>query len=71
MARFFFNIRTPTGLIDDAEGTELARLGDLRHSAKKVAIDLIQDNPAAADWTFEVRDELGRTVFSEKLKDLV
>jgi hypothetical protein len=71
MARFFLHVRTPDGLIPDGEGIELAHLGDLRKNAVAVASDLIGDDPLAADWNFEVADEMGRTVLSERLGDLI
>ncbi|HVB88812.1 MAG TPA: hypothetical protein VND97_01300 [Beijerinckiaceae bacterium] len=71
MARYFLHVRTPGGLAPDGEGVELARLGDLHREVVKVAADLIGGDPAAADWRFEVADEMGRTVLSERLGALV
>ena len=71
MPRFFLHLRTSEGLNMDGKGVELAHLGDLRKSASKIAVDLLADNPGAADWRFEVEDETGRTVFTERLGDLI
>jgi hypothetical protein len=69
MARFFAHVRTPSGLIPDGEGFELANIGKLRESASRIAADLVANNPAAIDWTFELTDEVGRTVLTLLLRD--
>jgi hypothetical protein len=71
MARFFLHLRTPQGLVSDGRGVELAHLGKVRESMTRVAVDLARNDPAAADWTFEVADEVGRTVLTEKLGALL
>jgi hypothetical protein len=67
MARFFLHIRKPDGAALYTSGIELARLGRLHDSVTKIANDLVHDDPAAADWSFEVHDETGRNVLSDKL----
>jgi hypothetical protein len=69
VARFFAHVRTPSGLIPDGEGFELANIGKLHENAARIAADLVANNPAAADWTFELADEVGRTVLTLPLRD--
>jgi hypothetical protein len=71
MPRFYLHVRTPLGLLMDAEGVELAGADRLRESLLRVAIGLVDDYPAAAAWSFEVRDERRRVVFFDCLKNLI
>ena len=69
MARYFLYFHSPQGRVGDP--VELVHLGKLHDSVTKVANDFVRDNSAAAEWTFEVRDETGRNVLSDKLGKFV
>ncbi len=69
MPRYFAHVRTPNGLVPDNEGFELSQLGRANDSCARVAADLVAKDPSAKDWTFEVADELGRTVLTLPLRD--
>jgi hypothetical protein len=71
MPRFYLHVRTPLGLLMDAEGVELADADRLRESMSRLAIGLVDDHPGAAAWNFEVRDERGQPVLSDCLRNLL
>ena len=69
MARYFAHVRTATDLIPDGEGFELENLGKVHVNAARIAVDLVASDPRALDWTFEITDEMGRTVLTLPLRD--
>ena len=69
MAHFFAHVRTDKGLVPDKEGFQLANVGKARESCSRIAKDLVGSNPSAINWTFELTDEMGRTVLVLPLRD--
>ena len=65
--RYFFHIRTESGLIPDEEGTELTGLEQAREEALTSARDLATEFPPGSEGVslkaVEVVDEVSRTVF--------
>jgi hypothetical protein len=63
MPRYFFNIRTSDGIIEDPDGSELADLDEARQEASKSARHLLADLLRAGEildgQTFEITDDDG------------
>ena len=75
MARYHFNLRERSGLVEDEEGRELAGMEEVRAEALRgvrsvVAEDVLQGR-VDLSGVLEVVDSEGRSVFSLPFRDAV
>jgi hypothetical protein len=75
MPTFFFHLNTPSQLIVDDEGMELADLAEAREtaaeSAKQLIADALEEGGDVGGYAFNVTDEAGQPVLIFEFKPLL
>ena len=75
MARYFFNISGPEGLIEDTEGCDLLNIDSIREEALESAREIIAADIRAGrvfqDRVMHVLDDAGQTVLTLQFLDVI
>ena len=73
-ALYYFNIRTPSGVIEDPEGDTYPGLQAARADALAKARDMIADGDQKGedrhDWSFEIRDRANQHVLTVAFSEI-